>query len=92
MLDNDGIDSCVGHVAMSCRARQLMPPLPETLVLGKIYLILEAPRWSTGCPGPSRVGEGGGPSRQLVKSCLPTSTVMRKRYGVDCSRVQFFLG
>jgi hypothetical protein len=52
-----------------------MLPLPETLTLDKIYVILEAP----GCLGPSWVEEGGGSGRQVVKSCLSTSTVMRKR-------------
>jgi hypothetical protein len=47
---------------------------------------------ATGCPGLSRVGKGGGSGRQVAKSCVPTSTIMRKRDGVECSRVQFFLG
>jgi hypothetical protein len=51
-------------------------------------MILEAP----GCPGPSRVEEGGGSDRQVVKSCLPTSTVMRKRDSADFYWVQFYLG
>jgi hypothetical protein len=45
-----------------------------------------------GCSGPSWVKEGGGSGRPVVKSCLPTSTIMMKRDGADCSRVQFFLG
>jgi hypothetical protein len=45
-----------------------------------------------GCPGPSWVKEGRGSGRQVVKSCMPTSTVMRKRDGADCSWFQFFLG
>jgi hypothetical protein len=69
-----------------------MPPLPETLMLGKIYAILEALYGATGCPGSSQVREGGGSGTQVAESCLPTSTVMRKRDGVDCSQVQFFLG
>jgi hypothetical protein len=47
---------------------------------------------ATGCPGPSWVGEGGGSGRQVAKSYLLTSTIMRKRDGTDCSRIQFFLG
>jgi hypothetical protein len=69
-----------------------MPPLPETPTHGKIYAILEAPSGAIGCLGPSRVREGGGSGRQVVKSCLPMSTVMRKRDDADCSQVQFFLG
>jgi hypothetical protein len=46
----------------------------------------------TGCLSLSWVKEGGGLGRQVPKSCLPTSTVMRKRDGVDCSEIQFFLG
>jgi hypothetical protein len=42
---------------------------------------------ATRCPGPSRVGEGGGSSRQVAKSCLPMSTVMKKSDGVDYSQV-----
>jgi hypothetical protein len=45
-----------------------------------------------GCSGPSWVREGGGSGRPVVKSYLPTSTIMTKRDGADCSRVQFFLG
>jgi hypothetical protein len=30
--------------------------------------------------------------RQVVKSCLPTSIIMRESEGVDCFRVFFFLG
>jgi hypothetical protein len=36
--------------------------------------------------------KGGGSGRQVVKSCLPTSTIIRKRDGVHCSHVQFYLG
>jgi hypothetical protein len=46
----------------------------------------------TGCSGSSWVGEGRGLGRQVAKSCLPMSTIMRKIDGMDCSRVQFFLG
>jgi hypothetical protein len=42
--------------------------------------------------GPSWVGEGGGLGRQVAIFCLLISTIMRKRDGADCSRVQFFLG
>jgi hypothetical protein len=45
---------------------------------------------ATGCLGLSWVREGGGSGIQVAKSCLPTSTVMRKGDGADCSRVQFF--
>jgi hypothetical protein len=45
-----------------------------------------------GCLGPSWVEEAGGSGRQVVKFCLPTSIVMRKRDGANCSRVQFSLG
>jgi hypothetical protein len=43
-----------------------MPPLSETPMLGKIYAILEAPRWSDWMVGPfpghggKRVGQTGG--------------------------------
>jgi hypothetical protein len=47
---------------------------------------------ATRCPSPSRVEEGGTSGRQVEKSYLPTSTVMRKRDAVDCSRVQVILG
>jgi hypothetical protein len=43
-------------------------------------------------PGPTSVGEGGRLGRQVTKSCLPMSTVMRKRDGANCSWVQFLLG
>jgi hypothetical protein len=48
----------VGHVAMSCRAKQYMSPLPKTLALGKIYAILKAPGWNDWMPG-SVPGRGG---------------------------------
>jgi hypothetical protein len=35
----------------------------------------------------ARVEEGDGSGRQVVKSCLPTSIVMIRRDGVECSRV-----
>jgi hypothetical protein len=38
-------------------------------------------------------GQGGRRARLIVgKSCLPTSTIMKKRDCTDCSWVQFFLG
>jgi hypothetical protein len=45
---------------------------------------------TTTCPGPSLVGEGGGMGRQVVKSGLPTSIIMRKSEDVDCSWIYFF--
>jgi hypothetical protein len=47
---------------------------------------------AAGCPGPSRVGEGGGLDKQVVKSCLPMPTIMSQRDDADCSQVQFLLG
>jgi hypothetical protein len=62
-------------------------------MLGKTYPILEAPGWSNWMPKriPGWGGGEGGSSRQVVKSCLSTSTVMKKSDGVD-SQVLFFLG
>jgi hypothetical protein len=64
-----------------------MIPVPETLAPGKIYLILETPKWSEWMPEPIPGQGGGGPDRQVVKSSLPTSTVMSNGEGVDCSWV-----
>jgi hypothetical protein len=66
-----------------------MLPLFKTLAPGKTRSSLDG---AAGCSGPFRVEEGGRSGRQVVKSSLPTSTVMRKRDSADCSRVQFFLG
>jgi hypothetical protein len=41
-------------------------------------------------PGPVPGRGGGGSGRHVVKSYLPTSTIMRKIDGADCSCVQFF--
>jgi hypothetical protein len=48
---------------MPYRTRKKMSPLPETLPLGKIYAILEAPGWSDWMPGPVP-GQGGRRVRQ----------------------------
>jgi hypothetical protein len=47
-----------------------MPPLPETPVRGKIYVILEAPGWSDWMPGPVP-GRGGRWVRQTGSKILP---------------------
>jgi hypothetical protein len=66
-----------GH-ALLCQ--MVNPLLPKTQAPGKkstqFWKILGG---MTGCPRPSRVREGGASSRQVVKSCLPMSSVMRKR-------------
>jgi hypothetical protein len=64
-------------------------PRPHSVVKSMRYW--KVLKGATGQPGPARVREGGGLGRQVLKSYLPTSTVVRKRDGVDCSRVQFFL-
>jgi hypothetical protein len=65
-------------------------PRPQRLVKSMRYSkILDG---VVGRLGPSWVKEGVGSGRQVAKSCLPTSTVMRRRDDADCSYVQFFLG
>jgi hypothetical protein len=58
-------------------------------------LVKSMPYWkllggATRCLCPSRVGEGGGLDKHVAKSYLPTSTIMRKRDGVDCFQILFF--
>jgi hypothetical protein len=101
MSDDDEMDSCTWvpaarHV-LGLWPCPVMPdskcrsfPRPRRLKKSIWYWKLSG--GATGCPGLSQVEEEGGLGRQMVKSCLPTSTVMRKRDGADCSRVQFFLG
>jgi hypothetical protein len=54
-----------------------MSPLPETLMLGKIYAILEAPGWSDSMPGPI-LGRGGRRVRQTCGELLPAHVYCNK--------------
>jgi hypothetical protein len=47
---------------------------------------------ATRCPVLSQIEDEGRAGRQVARSYLPTSIVMRERDGVDFSRAQFFLG
>jgi hypothetical protein len=89
----------------SCGYKGSAPPTSSPIVSGskcRHFLIpwrlVKSTRYwklldrTTGCLDSSWVEEGGGLGRQVVKSCLPISTIMGKRDNVDCSRVQFFLG
>jgi hypothetical protein len=69
-----------------------MLSLPKTPSLVKPIRYQKPLGGATGCPDPSWVREEGRPGKQVVKSCLPTTTVIRKSGGVDYTRVQFFLG
>jgi hypothetical protein len=101
MSGDDGMDSYIWVPA----ARHVWSMWPCPVMLGSKCHCLPRPRhmaksmryWklldgAIGCPGPSQVREGGRSGKKLVKSCLPTSIVMRKRDSVECSRFQFFLG
>jgi hypothetical protein len=58
-----------------------MPPLPEASALVGTIRCRKPPGEETRCPGPSWVGVGGRPGRQLVKYCLPTTIINeRKRW------------
>jgi hypothetical protein len=63
------------------------PLHPETPTLIEPIHYWKPPGRATRCPDPSCVGEGSGTGRQVVKSCLPMSIVMRKSEGVNFSRV-----
>jgi hypothetical protein len=87
MLGGDGMDSCT-HVPTIRRAWGMWPrlvmldikcylfPRPRRLVISILYRKLMG--GLTGCPAPSRVVEGGGPDIQVVKSYLPTSTLIEE--------------
>jgi hypothetical protein len=74
------LPSLRGACGQALLCQMVNPLFPETQAPGKkstqFWKLLGG---VIGCPGPSRVREGGAPGRQVVKSCLPTSTVMRKR-------------
>jgi hypothetical protein len=64
-----------------------MTVLPETLEPVKPIRYEKPTGEATGYPALSRVREGGGPGRHVVKSCLPTTTITRENDGADYSRV-----
>jgi hypothetical protein len=98
---NNGIDSCT-RVPTARHAWGLQPcpivSFGKCRRFPRLHRLVNSTRYwklmdkATGSQGPSPVEEGGGLGRQVVKYCLPMSTVMRNKDGANCSCVQFFLG